>query len=447
MMNLEIFQELWGETAFFAMSWQQLSMIGIALLLIVLGLRKQLQPMLILPIAFAVIMVNLPGSDVALSAFQSATVSENQALIQNLANLLSIDLHAAENNQQTLLAAYDSASISKRLMLDAVVESVGYQSGILYIFYEYFITTGLAPLLLFLCVGAMTDWRFLLARPSLLFIGLAAPFGILSTFFAVLYLSQQGILTFNINQAAALATAGSGDGLSSLIASKDLAPELLPLVLIVVYAYIALLPLVQPWLIRSLVSEADRAIAMPIEVSEDEAVNSAKKAQLIALPVLLFLLVALFLPKAIPLIGMLCLGNFLRESGLLNQLSSTLQQSILYLLTFVVALAIGSQLQGEKILNVATLVLIIAMLFSIIISTCIGIWIAKFLNAAGAQPLNPLLGAAGISAPPVSAYLIHQQGVEADAYNELLLPAMSVNIAGLLTSIVCISALMTYFAI
>jgi oxaloacetate decarboxylase beta subunit len=314
---------------------------------------------------------------------------------------------------------------------------MGYTPGILYVFYEVAIGSGIAPLLIFMGVGAMTDFGPLLANPKTLLLGAAAQFGIFATVMGALLLDYYGLIDFTLKQAAATGIIGGADGPTAIYVSSILAPELLGPIAVAAYSYMALVPLIQPPIMRALTSDAERTIQMV------QLRNVSQKEKII-FPIMLFLLVGLLLPSAAPLLGMLCLGNLMKESLVVDRLSDVAQNSLINIVTIFLGLSVGSKLAADKFLTPETLGILILGMVAFAIGTATGVIVAKLINVFSNTKINPLIGAAGVSAVPMAARVVNKVGLEYNSQNHLLMHAMGPNIAGVIGSAVAAGVMIKF---
>ncbi len=352
-------------------------MICIGVLLLYLAISKNFEPLLLVPIGFGGILSNIPGVDIAVG------------------------------------------------------------QGVLHQFYAMGIETGIFPLVIFMGVGAMTDFGPLLANPKTLFLGAAAQFGIFATLMGAVALTETGLLEFSIAEAAAIGIIGGADGPTAIYVAGQLAPHLLGAIAVAAYSYMALVPLIQPPIMRLLTTEAERKI----EMTQLREVSQIEK---IVFPLLLLTLVAFFVPSAAPLLGMFCFGNLMRESGVVDRLSDTTQNALINITTIFLGLAVGSKLRAEQFLVPETLGILVLGMVAFCIGTATGILMAKLMNLLSTQKINPLIGAAGVSAVPMAARVANKVGLEANPHNFLLMHAMGPNVAGVIGSAVAAGILIMF---
>ena len=358
---------LWINTGLYQMAWGQGLMLLVGILLIYLAIVEKFEPLLLLPIGFGAILSNIPGANLAVDG------------------------------------------------------------GILHLFYMVGIESGAFPLIIFMGVGALTDFGPLLANPKTLLLGAAAQFGIFATLLGAVGLSALGIFDFTLKQAAAIGIIGGADGPTSIYVASILAPELLGAIAVASYSYMALVPLIQPPIMRAMTTEKERQIKM-VQLRE------VSKTEKIIFPIILLLLVALLLPAAAPLLGMFAFGNLMKESGVVNRLSDTTQNALINIVTIFLGLAVGSKLMAEKFLQLDTLGILLLGLVAFAIGTTSGLLMAKLMNIFSKNKVNPLIGSAGVSAVPMAARVSNKVGLESDPHNFLLMHAMGPNVAGVIGS-------------
>jgi len=358
---------LWQQTGLYGVTLGQGIMLVLCLLLIYLAIVRKFEPLLLLPIGFGGFLANAPVADMA------------------------------------------------------------GPGGILYFFYQFGIETSAFPLIIFMGVGALTDFSPMLANPRTLLLGAAAQFGIFATLLGAVGLSSLGIFDFTLKEAAAIGIIGGADGPTAIYLANKLAPDLLGAIAVAAYSYMALVPLIQPPIMRLLTTKKERAIVMP-------QLRQVSKAERIIFPILLSSLVMLFLPDAIPLLGMFCLGNLIRESGVVDRLSDTLQNALINIVTIFLGLSIGSKLSAAEFLASKTLGILLLGMLAFALGTATGVIMGKIMNKLSRNPINPLIGAAGVSAVPMAARVANRVGNEENPQNFLLMHAMGPNVAGVIGS-------------
>ena len=372
---------LWASSGLAQMQSGQFIMMIVGLVLLYLAINKGFEPLLLVPIGFGTLLANIPG------------------------------------------AAFDVAPVYNAV---GHMESPG---GLLYYIYHVGIETGLFPLVIFMGVGAMTDFGPLLANPKTLLLGAAAQVGIFSTVLGAVGLSHFGILDFSIREAASIGIIGGADGPTAIFVTSKLAPDLLGAIAVAAYSYMALVPIIQPPIMRALTTPAERQIKMV-------QLRYVTKAERIVFPLTLLVLVAMLLPDAAPLLGMFCFGNLMRECGVVNRLSDTTQNALINIVTIFLGLGVGSKMSAEKFLNPETMGILALGAVAFCIGTASGVLMAKLMNVFAKYKVNPLIGAAGVSAVPMAARVANKVGLESDPQNFLLMHAMGPNVAGVIGSAV-----------
>lgn len=376
-MFLDTLKDIWAGSGFAAMTWREVIMLIIAGVLVYLAIVRKFEPLLLLPIAFGMLLVNLP-----------------------LGGLLA---------EPTATEA----------------------GGLLYYLYLG-IDKAVYPSLIFLGVGAMTDFGPLIARPSSLFLGAAAQFGIVIAFIIAIALG------FTPNEAASIAIIGGADGPTAIYTASRLASDLLPPIAIAAYSYMALIPLIQPPIMRALTTEKERKVKM-------EQLREVSKLEKVCFPVVVAMLCILILPSTAPLIGMLMLGNLFRESGVVERLSDTAQNALMNIVTIFLGLSVGSKAVGDKFLDQQTVQIILLGLLAFVCSTIGGVLLGKVMYKLSGGKINPLIGSAGVSAVPMAARVSQVEGQKANPGNFLLMHAMGPNVAGVIGSAVAAGVFLTWF--
>ena len=366
---MENLLSLWASSGLAQIVGGQLVMMLVGFVLLYLAISRGFEPLLLVPIGFGTILANMPGTD----------------------------------------------------FLEA--------GGLLYMIYHAGIETGLFPLLIFMGVGAMTDFGPLLANPKTLLLGAAAQVGIFTTVIGAVAMSYFGILDFSIGDAASIGIIGGADGPTAIFVTSKLAPDLLGPIAVAAYSYMALVPIIQPPIMKALTTESERRIAMV-------QLRPVSKAERIVFPLTLLVLVAMILPAAAPLLGMFCFGNLMRECGVVNRLSDTVQNALINVVTIFLGLGVGSKMSAEKFLNPETMGILALGAVAFCIGTASGVLMAKLMNTFSKDKVNPLIGAAGVSAVPMAARVANKVGLEANPHNFLLMHAMGPNVAGVIGSAV-----------
>lgn len=373
---LESLESFWLSTGIANLSWGQLVMIGIGFLLIYLAIARKFEPLLLVPIGFGGILSNVPIADIAGA------------------------------------------------------------SGFIGQIYNMGIATSLFPLFIFIGVGALTDFGPLLANPKTALLGAAAQFGIFTTLIGAVALSNLDFIDFSLADAASIGIIGGADGPTAIFLASKLSPELLGAIAIAAYSYMALVPIIQPPIMRLLTSPRERAIKM-------EQLRHVSKTERILFPLAVVGICIVLLPTATPLIGALMFGNLVKECGVTERLLSAAQNEFMNIVTILLGLAIGSKLQAATFLTLETIGILLLGLIAFAIGTASGILLAKLMNSMSKKPINPLIGAAGVSAVPMAARVANKIGQESNPNNYLLMHAMGPNVAGVIGSAVAAGVLLS----
>ena len=422
--------EFFSTLGIFSITLGQSVMILVGLLLIYLAINKKFEPLLLLPIGFGALLTNIPEIGLSMNPIEKLIYANNLDDINKIITDFSI-------TGASLSEVIKNASYTELNAFNAAAQNLGYSPGILYIFYEAAIGSGIAPLLIFMGVGAMTDFGPLLANPKTLILGAAAQFGIFATVMGALLLDYYGLIDFTLKQAAATGIIGGADGPTAIYVSSILAPELLGPIAVAAYSYMALVPLIQPPIMKALTTEKERTISMV-------QLRIVSQREKIVFPIMLFLLVGLLLPSAAPLLGMLCLGNLMKESLVVDRLSDVAQNSLINIVTIFLGLSVGSKLAADKFLSPETLGILILGMVAFAIGTAAGVLVAKIINLFSKTKINPLIGAAGVSAVPMAARVVNKVGLEYNSQNHLLMHAMGPNIAGVIGSAVAAGVMIKF---
>lgn len=422
------FEALWHSMGIANLTGSQALMIGIGGLLMYLAIRKGFEPLLLLPIGFGCVLANIPVAGLAEDAVGHLMMEARPDELSALAAILKAPV--AE-----LTAAWKVAGPAEMVAAEHLAHSLGYEPGMLNVFYQVAIASGVAPLLIFMGVGALTDFSALIAMPRTLLLGAAAQFGIFATLIGALALNMLPGFDFTLADASAIAIIGGADGPTAIFLASKLAPDLLGAIAVAAYSYMALVPIIQPPIMKLLTTEKERMV----EMSQLRPVSKLEK---ILFPLTVLLLCLLFLPSAAPLIGMLTFGNLLRESGVVDRLSKAAQNEIINAVTIVLGLAVGSKLQADKFLSVETLGILALGALAFSIGTAAGILMGKAMHRISGGKINPLIGAAGVSAVPMAARVVNKVGLEANHHNFLLMHAMGPNVAGVIGSAVAAGVLL-----
>jgi len=379
---------LWQDTGLAQMQIGQAAMMLIGCLLLYLAIAKKFEPLLLVPIGFGTLLVNIPGA--------------------------GFDLAPVYDVSGAMLAP----------------------GGLLYYIYHVGIETGMFPLLIFMGVGGMTDFGPLLANPRTLLLGAAAQFGIFATVIGAVGLTALGIFDFSIQDAASIGIIGGADGPTAIFVTSKLSPDILGPVAVAAYSYMALVPIIQPPIMRALTTKEEREIKM-------EQLRPVGKIESILFPLVLLVMVALFLPTAAPLLGMFCFGNLMKECGVVDRLNNTTQNALINTVTIFLGLGVGSKMSADKFLNFETLGILLLGAIAFCIGTACGVLLAKLMNKFSKNPINPLIGSAGVSAVPMAARVSNKVGLEANPQNFLLMHAMGPNVAGVIGSAIAAGVMLS----
>ena len=371
---MELLIEFFQNTGFGMADYRYLVMIGVGLVFIYLGIAKHYEPLLLVPIGFGILVGNVP--------------------------------------------------VFKGLGLGI------YEKGAVLNYLYFGVSQGIYPPLIFLGIGAMTDFSTLLARPKLILLGAAAQLGVFMTFLGALFLG------FVQREAASIGIIGGADGPTAIFLSSQLSPRLLGSIAIAAYSYMALVPLIQPPIMKLLTTEEERRMVM-------KQLRYVSRREKILFPLLVLILCAALLPSAAPLIGMFMLGNLARECGVVDRLSDTMQNALINTVTIFLGLGVGSKLLATRFLNLETVGILILGMIAFGIGTATGVLMAKLMNRLSEAPINPLIGAAGVSAVPMAARVVNQVGLQSNPQNHLLMHAMGPNVSGVIGSAVAAGVLLS----
>ena len=346
--------------------WQELLMVAVGFLIIYLGAVKNFEPLLLIPIGFGTVFVNIP------------------------------------------FAAMGDAP-----------------HGMLHIIYEGGVGNEFFPMIIFMGIGAMTDFGPLIANPKTALLGAAAQFGVFATLFFISVANYLPGVAFNLKEACAMAIIGGADGPTTIYIAAKLAPHLLATVAVAAYSYMALVPIIQPPIMKLLTTKEERLIRM-------KQLRPVSKVEKIFFPLVVFVLSILLIPSAAPLIGCLMFGNFIRECGVVDRLSKTLQNELINIVSIFLSLGVGSQMTPDRFLNPSSLIIVVMGLVAFAIATATGVLVAKIMNLFLKEKINPLIGSAGVSAVPMAARVSNKVGLEYDPGNFLLMHAMGPNVSGVI---------------
>ncbi|MFQ1021748.1 sodium ion-translocating decarboxylase subunit beta [Avibacterium paragallinarum] len=416
------------------LEWGQAVMIAVSLLLLWLAIARKFEPLLLLPIGFGGLLSNIPEAGLAMTALDNLLHNGTAEQLAIVASKLGTIADPA-----SIKTVLNNALPSVQNELEVMAGDMGYSAGVLALFYKVAIGYGVAPLIIFMGVGAMTDFGPLLANPRTLLLGAAAQFGIFATVLGALGLNWLGIIDFTLPQAAAIGIIGGADGPTAIYLASKLAPELLGAIAVAAYSYMALVPLIQPPIMKALTSQQERKIRMV-------QLRTVSNREKILFPIVLLVLVALLLPDAAPLLGMFCFGNLMRVSGVVERLNDTAQNSLINIVTIFLGLSVGAKLVADKFLQPQTLGILLLGMIAFAIGTASGVLMAKLMNRFSKNPINPLIGAAGVSAVPMAARVANKIGLEADHQNFLLMHAMGPNVAGVIGSAIAAGVMLKYIS-
>ncbi len=390
----EVLKGVWEASGFYLLTWQNLVMIGVAFVFLFLAIAKKFEPLLLVPIAFGILLANLPGADIMLDT------------TGGMLGDISETAHVVEGAHW-------------------------YESGVLRILYVG-VKSSVFPCLIFMGVGAMTDFGPLLSNPISLLLGAAAQLGIYIAFIIAI------LLGFTPVEAASIAIIGGADGPTAIFLASKLAAHLLAPIALAAYSYMALIPIIQPPIMKLLTTEKERKVKMT-------QLRKVSKTEKIIFPVVVLTLVALILPSVAPLLGMFMLGNLFKECGVVERLSDTVQNALMNIVTIMLGVCVGATANGADFIQFKTIKIVVLGLTAFIFSTAGGVLIGKLLYIITKGKINPLIGAAGVSAVPMAARVAQNEGAKTDPTNFLLMHAMGPNVAGVIGSAVAAGFLLIMF--
>ena len=409
---MEILNSLWESicsiftsSGLATLSWENYVMMCISFILLYLAIKKQYEPLLLLPIAFGMLLVNVfPG---IMANPTNEMLTEAQVLARNL----------------------DPASYTTTVLDGTTYYNVGQNGGLFYYLYQGG-HLGIFPPLIFLGIGAMTDFGPLIANPKSFLLGAAAQVGIFITFIGAT------LLGFAANEAGSIAIIGGADGPTAIFVTSKLAPNLLGPIAVAAYSYMALVPIIQPPIMKLLTTKKERSIVM-------QQLRPVSKIEKILFPIIVVVIIALLLPDAAPLVGMLMLGNLFKESGVVSRISNTAQNELMNIVTIFLGVTVGATATGQVFLSVSTLGIILLGLIAFCMGTACGVLFGKIMCAFTHGKVNPLIGSAGVSAVPMAARISQKVGQEENPANFLLMHAMGPNVAGVIGSAVAAGVLIS----
>ena len=394
-MIIEILKGIWESSGFAGLTWQNGVMILVSFIFLFLAIKKKFEPLLLVPIAFGILLANMPDT----------------GLMADPAGLMDA--------------------------LQAVEGAHWYDDGVLRLIYSG-VKSSIFPCLIFLGIGAMTDFGPLLANPISLLLGAAAQLGIYVAFIVAIALGKIDTIGFTPEQAAAIAIIGGADGPTAILVASRLAPELLAPIALAAYSYMALIPLIQPPIMKLLTTEKERKVEM-------KQLRAVTKTEKIIFPIAVFIIVALLLPDAAPLIGFFMLGNLFKECGVTDRLSDTAQNALTNIVTIMLGVTVGATANGQDFLQIRTIMIVILGLLAFSFSTAGGVLFGKLLYIVTGGKINPLIGSAGVSAVPMAARVSQVEGRKYNPTNFLLMHAMGPNVAGVIGSAVAAGFLLLMF--
>lgn len=409
---MDIFNSLWEsirsiilESGLASLTWENYVMVCISFVLLFLAIKKQYEPLLLLPIAFGMLLVNVFPDIMASPTTEMLT--EAQVLQRNL----------------------DPSSYTTTALNGVTYYNVTENGGLLYYLYQG-VHLGIFPPLIFLGIGAMTDFGPLIANPKSFILGAAAQVGIFITFIGAT------LLGFAPNEAGSIAIIGGADGPTAIFVTSQLAPYLLGPIAVAAYSYMALVPIIQPPIMKLLTTKKERSIVM-------KQLRPVSKVEKILFPIIVVVLISLLLPDAAPLVGMLMLGNLFRESGVVSRISNTAQNELMNIVTIFLGVTVGATATGTVFLSAKTLGIILLGLIAFCMGTACGVLFGKIMCAATHGKVNPLIGSAGVSAVPMAARISQKVGQQENPANFLLMHAMGPNVAGVIGSAVAAGVLLS----
>ena len=429
-----------------------LIMIAVACLLLFLAIKKKFEPYLLLPIAFGMLLVNLPfvGKEIfakgateynaiSLAAKAGLTAAQSEYIFATLGQDIATSKEIAH-----LLTETSFAPAAELGFTSAVIErirdvySMDYTG--LFGFLYYGVKWGIYPCLIFLCIGATTDFGPLIANKKTMLLGAAAQIGIFITFIGAIAIGKNGLgwTNFDAKIASSIGIIGGADGPTAILVTSKLAPEYLSSIAIVAYSYMALVPVIQPPIIRLLTTKKERAIKM-------ETPREVSKREKILFPIIVTIVTVLLVPSAGALIGCLMLGNLVKESGVVPQITETLSKTLMYIITILLGVCVGCTADAATFLTLDTILIFVLGIIAFSVATAAGVLGGKLMCVLTKGKVNPMIGAAGVSAVPMAARVVHKEGQKEDPTNFLLMHAMGPNVAGVIGSAVAAGVLLLLF--
>ena len=450
--TISAFFESTGVAGFFRSGgYLNLIMILVALLLLFLAIRKKFEPYLLLPIAFGMLLVNLPGVGKEIfakgaSTYDAVSLSAKAGIdLASATKLLGPDGMAIEAEKMVSLAEIHTFLGNNPNIIDAVSiarinDAYNADYTGMFGFLYYGVKLGIYPCLIFLCIGATTDFGPLIANKKTMLLGAAAQLGIFITFIGAIAIVKNGLnwTNFDANIASSIGIIGGADGPTAILVTSKLAPDYLSSIAIVAYSYMALVPVIQPPIIRLLTTKKERAIKM-------ETPRDVSKLERILFPIIVTIVTTLIVPSAGPLIGCLMLGNLIKESGVVPKITETLANSLMYIVTILLGVCVGCTADAATFLRVDTLLIFVLGIIAFSFATAFGVLGGKLMCVLTKGKVNPMIGAAGVSAVPMAARVVHKEGLKEDPTNFLLMHAMGPNVAGVIGSAVAAGVLLLLF--
>ena len=457
--TIAAFFESTGIAGFFMSGgWKNLIMIVVACVLLFLAIKKDFEPYLLLPIAFGMLLVNIPVA--FKEVFAKGTTIYDASMLAGAVNGVNIDaaekiftilekdsattleLHNLVMNDASFvdkMVGYGFSNDAVLVMKENIDHLYSYDYTGIFGYLYYGVKWGIYPCLIFLCIGATTDFGPLIANKKTMLLGAAAQIGIFITFIGAIGLGNLfPQLGWNAKTASAIGIIGGADGPTAILVTTKLAPEYLSAIAIVAYSYMALVPVIQPPIIRLLTTKKERQIKM-------ETPREVSKTEKILFPIVVTAVTVLIVPSAAPLIGCLMLGNLIKESGVVPKITQTLANSLMYIVTILLGVCVGCTADAQTFLQPSTILIFVLGILAFSIATAAGVLGGKIMCWATKGKVNPMIGAAGVSAVPMAARVVHKEGLREDPTNFLLMHAMGPNVAGVIGSAVAAGVLLLLF--
>ena len=434
--------------------WKNIIMIIVACVLLFLAIKKDFEPYLLLPIAFGMLLVNLPFvakeifakgtteyNAISLAAEVGISSGHSDYIFQQLGvdSATTLDLNNLVMQEDFLSKAETAGYVFTADMVAKIEHLYSYDYTGIFGYLYYGVKWGIYPCLIFLCIGATTDFGPLIANKKTMLLGAAAQIGIFITFIGAITLGNIfPNLHWTARTASAIGIIGGADGPTAILVTTKLAPEYLSSIAIVAYSYMALVPVIQPPIIRLLTTKKERAIKM-------ETPREVSKTEKILFPIVVTAITVLIVPSAAPLIGCLMLGNLVKESGVVPKITQTLANSLMYIVTILLGICVGCTADAQTFLTVDTILIFVLGIIAFSFATAAGILGGKLMSFLTKGKVNPMIGAAGVSAVPMAARVVHKEGLREDPTNFLLMHAMGPNVAGVIGSAVAAGVLLLLF--